>query len=62
GSGKANIVESPDNITWGVVYEIPLKALIKGLDTYEKGYERKVMEVYMADGNHVTAEVWFISR
>ena len=58
-SGKANLVESPGNVTWGVLYEID----VQGLDTLDKvegGYNRLNVQVWKTDGNVVKA-VTYIS-
>ena len=39
GSGKANLIESPADIAWGVLFNIEQKDFLK-LDRIEGGYER----------------------
>lgn len=59
GSGKANLVESPGTVTWGVLYEIDVQDL-DTLDKAEGGYERVTVRVWNPDGNVVEA-VTYIS-
>lgn len=59
GSGKANLVESSGDITWGVLYEIDAKDLEK-LDRAEGGYERVAVSAWQPDGIVVDA-VTYIS-
>lgn len=59
GSGKANLVESPGTVTWGVLYEIDVQDL-DTLDKVEGGYERVTVRVWKLDGNVVEA-VTYIS-
>jgi cation transport regulator ChaC len=54
GSGKANLLERPGDVTWGVLYEIDFKDL-KMLDRVEAGYERVTVQVWKLDGNVVEA-------
>ena len=60
GSGKANLVESPRSMTWGVLYEINAQDLDK-LDKIESGYERVAVRVRKPDGNEVEA-VTYVSE
>lgn len=46
GSGKANLVESPEGVVWGVLYEIYHDDLCI-LDQYEVGYHRIGVCVYV---------------
>ncbi len=48
GSGKANLVESPEGAVWGVLYEIYHDDL-NILDQYEVGYHRVGVCVYAED-------------
>ena len=50
GSGKANFMESPGDVAWGVLYEIDAQDLDK-LDKIEGGYERVTVQVCRADKN-----------
>ncbi len=59
GSGKANLVESPGDMTWGVLYEMNAQDLDK-LDKIEGGYARVTVQVWKTDGNVVEA-VTYIS-
>lgn len=59
GSGKANLVESPGAVTWGVLYEIDAQDF-KKLDGIEGGYDRVPVRVWTPDGNAVEA-VTYIS-
>lgn len=57
GSGKANLVDSPGDLVWGVLYEVDLAKLDK-LDQAEGGYQRTKLQVWTEQGNPVTAEVY----
>lgn len=57
GSGKANLVESPGSVTWGVLYEIEDDALDK-LDRVEGGYERVLLGVTADDDTRVIAQAY----
>ena len=59
GSGKANLVESPGDVTWGVLYEIDVQDL-DTLDKVESEYDRVTLKVWKPDGNVVKA-VMYIS-
>ncbi len=48
GSGKANLVESPDEAVWGVLYEMHHDDM-NILDQYEVGYHRVGVCVYVGD-------------
>lgn len=54
GSAKANLVESPGAVTWGVLYDIDSQDL-NTLDELEGGYERVTVQVCKPDGNIVEA-------
>ncbi len=54
GSGKANIIESPGSVTWGVLYEVDAQDL-DTLDRIEGGYERVAVRVQKPNGNVVEA-------
>jgi len=49
GTGKANIVYSPGDIVWGVVYEV-CEDYMDELDRIEVGYERKAFEIVTEEG------------
>jgi gamma-glutamylcyclotransferase len=49
GTGKANIVYSPGDIVWGVVYKI-YEDDMDVLDQIEVGYERKGFEIVTEEG------------
>lgn len=49
GTGKANIVYSPGDIVWGVLYEMDDEYAYK-LDGIEKGYDRKKFEIDTDNG------------
>ncbi len=57
GSGKANILRSPGDVTWGVLYEID-ESMLKRLDEFERGYNRQLVEIYTEKDLHVTAETY----
>lgn len=59
GSGKANLVQSPGDITWGVLYEINVEGLDK-LDKLEGGYARVNVQIWLPSNNMVEA-VTYIS-
>ena len=54
GSGKANLVASLGDVTWGVLYEISVQDL-DTLDKVESGYDRISVQVWDLDGNIVEA-------
>lgn len=60
GSGKANLVESPGNVTWGVLYEINAQDL-DTLDKIEGGYTRVAVRLQVPDGDDVEA-VTYVSE
>lgn len=57
GSGKANVVDSPDDLVWGVLFEVDSTELA-ALDLAEGGYERTSLEVWTPDGNPVVGQVY----
>jgi len=59
GSGKANLVESPGDVTWGVLYEIRNSDL-ETLDRVEGGYQRITVQVQQP-GVTVVEAVTYIS-
>jgi gamma-glutamylcyclotransferase len=58
GSGKANLVDSPGDVVWGVLYEIDPREINK-LDRVEDGYQRVTLEVITDQGNSLKAQVYF---
>ena len=61
GSGKANLVDKDGGIVWGVLYEIDSEELSK-LDKFEKGYERKSLDVSTEQDSSVKAYVYISSE
>lgn len=61
GSGKANLIESPGDVVWGVLYEVDSSELDK-LDRAEGGYERVTMQVLTHLGDLLQAEVYRSDR
>lgn len=49
GSGKANLIDSPGDVAWGVLYEIDAQDLDR-LDRIEGGYHRVQVQVCRPDG------------
>ena len=60
-SGKANLVNSPGNVVYGILYEIDQSDLDK-LDKFENGYQRKTVEILMEKGVSVLAESYISSN
>lgn len=60
GSAKANIVDSPSDVVWGVLWEVDASDLTK-LDVAEGGYQRELRKVLTDGGKTVAAEV-FVSE
>ena len=60
GSGKANLMDSPGDCVWGVLFEID-SAELRDLDKVEGGYERVEVDVLDEAGESVTAQT-YISR
>src|SRR3989339_19857 len=54
GSGKANIVDSPGHVTWGVLYAINASDL-EILNRIEIGYSLILVKAWSLDGNLVEA-------
>ena len=54
GSGKANLVDSPDAVAWGVIYEIA-DGDMPTLDRIEGGYDRCLVQICVPDGDPVEA-------
>lgn len=61
GSGKANIVNSYNDIVWGVLYEIDTSQL-SSLDRFESGYDQISLKVMMEDGSVVKAQAYISER
>lgn len=57
GSGKANLIDSPGDIVWGVLYEIDSAELAK-LDRIESGYTRISLDVITDQDLSVKAYVY----
>lgn len=57
GSGKANLVQKPGFITWGVLYKIGEDEISK-LDEVEKGYKRITVSVKKNDSKTMEAETY----
>ena len=57
GSGKANLVDSPGDVVWGVLYEIATSELER-LDRAESGYNRLVLPVIREHGGTIEAVVY----
>ncbi|MBI2485611.1 MAG: gamma-glutamylcyclotransferase [Deltaproteobacteria bacterium] len=57
GSSKANLVDSPGDIVWGVLYEIN-SSEIGVLDRVEGGYRRTTLEVLNDSDDTINAEVY----
>jgi hypothetical protein len=60
-SGKANLVDSPGDITWGVLYEIDHQSL-DVLDEIETGYERVSVQVHKVENAAVTVVTYISDR
>lgn len=57
GSGKANLVDSPGAVVWGVLYKLaPLE--LAELDQAEGGYQRVTLTALGEQGEPVEAEVY----
>jgi len=53
-SGKANLTDSPGDVTWGVLYELDIQDL-DTLDRVEGGYDRITVQAWKPDGDIVEA-------
>jgi len=60
GSGKANLMDSPGDVTWGVLYEISDESLVL-LDKIEGGYKRIEVQVYL-DGDVTETAITYVSE
>lgn len=61
GSGKANLVDSPKDVVWGVLYEID-SAELERLDKAEGGYQRTTLQILTEQGNTIEAEVYISTK
>ena len=61
GSTKANLEDKPQNVVWGVLYEIDSSDL-KRLDDIEREYQRTRTDVQTDEGKIVKAEVYFSTK
>ncbi len=61
GSGKGNIVVSPSNSVWGVLFEINERE-IQNLDRAERGYDKQDITVIDENGNSIDAFTYISSR
>ncbi len=57
GSGKANLVDSPGSVSWGVLYKIDTQDM-EILNSIEGGYLRTQVTVWMDDETTVFAETF----
>ena len=57
GSGKANLVDSPGSVSWGVLYKVDFED-IEALDRIEGGYMRTQVTVQLNEGTTVSAETY----
>jgi len=57
GSGRANLVDSPGDEVWGVLYEVETDQLV-ALDRTEGGYERQEVSVITEQGQTIQAVVY----
>lgn len=60
GSGKANLIASPVDMVWGVLFEIEVREL-GSLDKAEGGYARTTVEVISESGESMTAHTYISS-
>ena len=61
GSGKANLVDSPGDAAWGVLYEVNTEELSK-LDRAEGGYQRLTVQVLTDEGDPIESEVYISTK
>jgi len=61
GSGKANLVVSPGDVVWGVVYRLAPEAFER-LDAWEGGYRRISMEVLGAGQAWLFTQTYVAAR
>lgn len=57
GSGKANLVDSPGGVAWGVLYKVGAEELSK-LDKVEGDYQRLTMQVLTNEEGFIESEVY----
>jgi gamma-glutamylcyclotransferase len=57
GSGKANLIDSPGSVSWGVLYKVDFEDM-KTLDRIEGGYVRTQVTVQLDEGSTVLAETY----
>jgi len=61
GSGKANLIESPGDAVWGVLYEVDSAELDK-LDSAEGGYHRMSTQSITKGNNPLEVEVYISTK
>ena len=61
GSGKANLIESPGDVVWGVLYEVDSAELDK-LDRAEGGYNRMSTQSMMEGDNPIDVDVYVSTK
>jgi len=61
GSWKANLVYSPSNVSWGVLYKVNSEDIEK-LDRIEGGYTRTQVTVQLDEGKTVLAETYISTK
>lgn len=57
GSGKANLVDSPGDVAWGVLYKVDTEELSK-LDKVEGDYQRLTVQVLTNEEGFIESEVY----
>ncbi len=57
GSGKANLVDSPGDVAWGVLYKVDTEELSK-LDKVEGDYQRLTIQVLTNEEGFIESEVY----
>ena len=57
GSGKANLIDSPGDMVWGVLYEMDESELLE-LDNVEGGYKRVEVEVLDEQGHSMVVQTY----
>ena len=61
GSGKANLIESPGDVVWGVLYEVDSAELHK-LDRAEGGYNRMSTQSMTEGDNPIDVDVYVSTK
>lgn len=61
GSGKANLIEDPKAVTWGVLYAFESHDWTR-LDAFEPGYERTEHTVLDASGTTLRAQLYLFRK